>query len=315
MARVSASVSQRQRTQNNPLFLGTFSSTSLRYLRGSLGPKNQLVGYRDTNQTSNGGFGGGTYNHWFSVEITDYAWIIITKNGERSKYINLSFYDLNQNPIQGRDIFEADSARGDFLFGEEDRVYYPYIGHAMGAQSPLYNLFQTNRVQLNDSRYFPLAAGRYLICVSSTRNEPIDYSVGVVIEFPPTELFLLLEEISDNKIALEDGLDTTNTVDIGPIFVSDFSLPLNFNAFTETQAVVEDMVTVTITAPSTWYVGDPFPVGEDPQNVFLIDIGPNYDLQKQDHEHSLLEWQRSWQAEFGDQEPFPEVFVPLTTIP
>jgi hypothetical protein len=315
MSRSGSATPQRQRTQNNPLKLGVFSDTSLRYLRGSLGPKNEVVGYRDTNQTSNGGFGGGTYNHWFEVEIIDYAWIILTKGGEKSKYINLSFYDLNTTPIQGRNIFESDSARGDFLFGEEDRVYYPYTGHAMGAQSSLYNLFFINRIQLNDSRYFPLPAGRYLICISTTRNEPIDYNVGLVVEFPPTELFLLLEDLADDKVALEDGIDLTNTEEIGPNFVVDFSLPSGFNAFTENESIIQDLVTVTIPENSTWYIGDAVSAGQEPDSVFLIDIGENYDLQKQDHEHSLLEWQDSWRNEFGDQSPFPELFIPLTTIP
>ena len=49
MSRVSQ-VSQRQRTQNNPLVLGSFDETSLRVLTGTLGPKNVVVGYADTNQ-------------------------------------------------------------------------------------------------------------------------------------------------------------------------------------------------------------------------------------------------------------------------
>jgi hypothetical protein len=54
-----SSVSQPQRTQNTPLSLGTFSQTSLRYLKGTLGPQWKVVGRADTNQTSNGGIGGG----------------------------------------------------------------------------------------------------------------------------------------------------------------------------------------------------------------------------------------------------------------
>ena len=48
MSRVSQS--QRQRTKNNPLLLGSFNETSLRVLTGTLGPKNQVVGHPDTNQ-------------------------------------------------------------------------------------------------------------------------------------------------------------------------------------------------------------------------------------------------------------------------
>ena len=41
-------IAQRQRTKENPLDLGSFSATSLRYLKGSLGPKSKVVGYKDT---------------------------------------------------------------------------------------------------------------------------------------------------------------------------------------------------------------------------------------------------------------------------
>ena len=78
MPRVSST--QRQRTQNNPLTLGPFSQLSIRNLTGSLGPKNKVV---------SGGYGGGTYNHWFKVEISSPAWIILAKGGARKKYINL----------------------------------------------------------------------------------------------------------------------------------------------------------------------------------------------------------------------------------
>jgi len=52
------SQSQRQRTQDSPLVVGTFSQLSIRYLKGALGPKNQIVGRADTRFNSNGGFGG-----------------------------------------------------------------------------------------------------------------------------------------------------------------------------------------------------------------------------------------------------------------
>ena len=61
MARNQAT--QRQRTAQDPLLIGTFDETALRYLQGTLGPTNQLVGRADTGLSSNGGFGGGTYNH------------------------------------------------------------------------------------------------------------------------------------------------------------------------------------------------------------------------------------------------------------
>ena len=41
------SQAQRQRTKENPLVLGPFSELSIRNLKGSLGPKNRVVGRSD----------------------------------------------------------------------------------------------------------------------------------------------------------------------------------------------------------------------------------------------------------------------------
>jgi hypothetical protein len=147
--------SQRQRTQNNPLVLGSFDTTSLKYLKGKLGPVNQLVGRADTSQQSNGGFGGGTYNHWFQVNLKKSAWIIVVKSGPRPNYIQTSVYDLDKKPIEGRGIFQADSV--ETTKGTE--AFYPYLGTVMGAQSDLYNTFIPARLDRGDERYYPLSAG------------------------------------------------------------------------------------------------------------------------------------------------------------
>ena len=192
--------SQRQRTKNNPLNLGSFDQTSLRYLKGTLGPVSKVIGRADTWDTSNGGFGGGTYNHWFKVNLLTNAWIITTKGPPRPKYIQVSAYDLNQNPIQERGIFDADSV-SETLQGE---VYYPYVGHTMSAQSDLYNTFNPNRLDKGDDRYFVLPPGAYLLCVSTTRNESLDYSLGLIIEVQDTEFELLLENGGTNRFLYED---------------------------------------------------------------------------------------------------------------
>lgn len=181
---------QRQRTQKNPLNLGTFRQLSLRYLKGNLGPENRLVGRSDTGQLSNGGYGGGAYNHWFKIGLIDPGWLIFAKGGERSKYINLSTYDLNLKPIEARGIFDADSV----VTQSNGDIYHPYVGHVMAAQSDLYNLYDPNRLDKDDDRYFPLEVGEYLLCISSTRNEPISYEVAMVVEFPVTDFYLDLED-------------------------------------------------------------------------------------------------------------------------
>jgi hypothetical protein len=189
MSRNSA-IAQANRSKANPLVLGTFSTTSLRYLKGKLGPQNKVIGYKDTNQTSNGGFGGGTYNHWFKINLSSPGWIIIAKGPPRPNYIQVSAYDLDSIPIQGQSIFDADSVS----IINNNEVFHPYLGTVMKTQSDLYNQFSIFRLDRGDDRYFPLDAGSYLLCISTARNEPLDYEVGIVIDFPPTEMYIALED-------------------------------------------------------------------------------------------------------------------------
>ena len=203
-----AAVPQRQRTQNNPLILGSFDTLTLKYLKGKLGPLNQVVGRADTSQQSNGGFGGGTYNHWFQINLKAPAWIIVIKAGPKPNYLQTSVYDLNKNRIEGKSIFQADS----LSIPNGTEVYYPYLNTVMGAQSDLYNTFNTSRLDRGDERYYPLAIGSYLLCVSTTRNELIDYEIGLVIEISPaeladipTELSIALETFDNSLFLTEDG--------------------------------------------------------------------------------------------------------------
>jgi hypothetical protein len=192
---------QRQRNQDNPLVLGSFATTSIRYLKGTLGPVNQVVGRADTNQQSNGGYGGGSYNHWYQVNLQTNAWIIVVKAGSRPKYIQTTVYDLNRQPIEGRSIFQADSVS----IPNKLSTYYPYNSTAMGAQSDLYNISDIWRLDKGDERYYPLETGAYLICVSTTRNEPLPYEVGVVVEVTKKEAFIQLEDNETDLFITEDG--------------------------------------------------------------------------------------------------------------
>jgi hypothetical protein len=179
--------------------IGSFDETSIRYLQGTLGPTHQVVGRADTGLYSNGGFGGGTYNHWFKIKLLVPAWIIIVKGPPRPQYIQVSTYDLNRNPIEGRGIFDADSVSST----TDGTVFYPYIGHMMNVQSDTYNFFNPQRLDKGDDRYYPLEAGEFLICVSSTRNERLDYAVAIVVELADLEPVLLLEDYS--RLLFEDS--------------------------------------------------------------------------------------------------------------
>ena len=206
MARVSQRP-QRQRTSNDPLPLGSFSATSIRLLTGNLGP---------VSRPNRGGYGGGSFNHWFKVKLETAGWIIIANGSIKPKFINVSAYDLNKNPIEGRAIFQADSID---QFSSDGVRQYPYLGTVQGAQSDSYHTFDARRLDKGDDRYFALPVGEYLICISSVRNEPVDYSVGVVVEISDPFPVLLLEDFT--RLLFEDT-DISNIVcDTTPNFTGD----------------------------------------------------------------------------------------------
>ena len=300
-----SSVSQPQRTQNNPLSLGTFSQTSLRYLKGTLGPQWKVVGRADTSQTSNGGIGGGTFNHWFVVTLAEPGWIILTKGPPRPKYIQVSAYDLNKTPIQGNPIFDADSVE----VNTNGDIYIPYLDTVMSAQSDLYNTFNRTRLDRGDDRYYPLSAGSYLICVSSTRNETLEYELGVVIEFPVDEAFFELEDDDVAVCLQETEIDAAEIV--GPILSN---LVIAVNSFSETSCEIASGVTVTVNSRVTWYIGERIPISEYDNYKIILEVGDDayYDTV---HDHSLSEWRDAWEREHQDTDRFPELFVPLTNRP
>lgn len=191
-------VPQTQRTQNNPLMLGSFDSTAVKYLRGSLGPKNQVVGSADTWDQSRGGYGGGTYNHWFRIDLKIPGWILLANASPKPRYIQISAYDLNRNPIESRSLFQKDSIKN-----PDGRA--PYNDHIMGAQSDLYNTFSSVKFDRGNEIYEPLETGSYLICISAVRNEPIDYAIAFVVEFPTEEGYLQLEDFGNSVFLTEDS--------------------------------------------------------------------------------------------------------------
>jgi len=304
MSRVSQS--QRQRTQNDPLILGTFSETSLRELTGTLGPLTKVVGRKDTNQYSNGGIGGGTYNHWFQVNVTTPCWLITKKGGPRPNYIQVSAYDLNLQPIQERMIFQADSVSDSFGYSIS---HQPYTDHVMGAASNLYNTFNPNSLDRGNDLYFVLERGSYLICVSTTRNELLNYTLGVVVEFPSEEMLLLLEDLDNSFLATETTLDFTNTIVIGPVFSSNYTIPSGYNAYTSISATLNSSITVTIPVNSSWFIGT---LGPEAGDFFILEPSDSYDFNSV-HEHSRADWLAAWRRERSPEDSLPALFDSLIT--
>ena len=306
MSRVSSEKNQRQRSKGNPLLLGSFGDLALRYLTGTLGPVNQV----ELN-----GYGGGTYNHWFQINLTRPAWIIVAKGGPRPNYIQTSVYDLNHVPVNGLPIFQEDSVLGgtSLTTGE---VYIPYLDTVMSTQSDLYSTYDRIRLDRGDDRYYPLPEGSYLLCVSSTRNERLDYSVGVVIEFAQSELLLALEDFT--LYLQETTIDPSTTTTIqSPVTVDTIisTDPEKPNGFSQDFCAINAGITVTILDGSEWLIGEDTGsgAGVTANDYFLLEFGEGY--LETIHDHTLTEWRDAWIAQHHPDDRFPDLFIPLTNRP
>jgi hypothetical protein len=302
---------QRERSQYNPLNLGTFYQTSLRLLIGDLGPKSKII---------QGGYGEDTYNHWFKVSLAAPAWIILIKAGSKLSTENIrpdqgtpynksrfdfSVYDLNKTPIQGRVILE------------EPREF---AGQVAGAQSDLYNFSNYDRADLGNDMFYKLEPGHYLICISAVRHELMTYGVGMVIEFqtPNNELFVLCEDTIQSFLLQESA----QSADIGLVYdeiispITSDKLVETRNAATANQALIQSGVVVQVNYENsdsetlTWYIGPPFPNVDPEDDRVLLDATDNWvDTVR---ERSLSEWKTAWERENMGSFPF-RVFTPYVT--
>jgi hypothetical protein len=220
----------------------------------------------------------------------------------------VSAYDLNKNPIEGQGIFQGDSVSTTSV---TEGTYYPYIDHTMGAPSDLYNTFDPNALGRGDDRYFALGVGSYLLCVSTTRNELLNYTLGLIIEIAITEMFLLLEDLDVSFLTQETLIDSDNTITIGPTFTVNYSLPATFNAFTVILATINFSVTVEIPFDSSWLIAAEATETES-GDPFIIEPSDSFDFESI-HEHSRAEYLAAWQRERSPLDTLPVLFDSLIT--
>jgi hypothetical protein len=152
-------------------------------------------------------------NHWFQINLLAPAWLIACKGDPRPNYIQVSAYDLNRNPIEGRMLFQEDSIS---TTDENGNAFYPYLKHVMSAGSNLYNSSDPLRIDKGNNLYFTFEAGSYLLCVSSTRNERLDYTLGLVVEVASNDVFMLTEDSAGGFLLFESSTDNKILMDTGP---------------------------------------------------------------------------------------------------
>jgi hypothetical protein len=308
------SESQRQRSQYNPLNLGTFDQTTLRLLTGSLGMRSKLI---------TGGYGDYTYNHWFQITLSKPAWIILVKGGTElitspasasSRFNNtnnrfdFSVYAQDYSPIEGRSILQ-----------EPER----FFGYVAGAQSDLYNTFNPKLDSQGNEMLYELTPGNYLVCVSATRNEAFDYALGLVVEFADNEENFILSEDQDpseTSFVIQESFNA----EINGIFVDS---PITTNttidelrAFSNNTGEIESGVFVQINyennqgLPLQWIISPVFNAGDLNSNRIGLDFTPTWP-QSTSRQSSIDDWRRAWQRDHAMDNKFPSgVFAPLTNL-
>jgi hypothetical protein len=304
-------LSQRERSQYNPLNLGKFDRTSLRLLTSTLGMRSQII---------QGGVGNNTYNNWFQVTLEKAGWIILIKGGtvlstsnstrndlyqDVNSRLMLAVYDQNRNPIQGR------------IIQQEPKTYH---GNVAGAQSDLYNTFNPNRFDKGDEMYYELEPGNYLICVSATRNEEFTYGVGLVIDInDDREQYILTEDTILSYVLQESELNAPGSepfVRIPSDITTDTTLDVN-SAYSVTYADIASGVFVQVNNNNpdtggeiTWVIGPDLAenAGGDDDKI-ILDATENWTDTL--HELSLTEWKEAWARDHSVDEKFPSgVFTP-----
>jgi hypothetical protein len=187
----------------------------------------------------------------------------------------------------------------------------------MSTQSDLYNTYSRIRLDRGDDRYYPLNAGSYLLCISTTRNELLNYAVGLVIEFAGAEYLLALEDFT--LYLQETTIDEVTTA----IFTSPISVDTIIsnvtgkpNGFTETECTINSSVTATILETSEWLIGNLQGSGSvlTDDNFFILEFGDEEFINTV-HDHTLSEWTDAWSSQQAPDNKFPEIFVALTNRP
>ena len=311
------SESQRQRSQSNPLNLGTFDQTTLRLLTGSLGMRSRLI---------KGGYGDYTYNHWFQITLPKPAWIILVKAGTElitspasttSRFDNIdsrfdfAVYAQDFSPIEGRSVLQ-----------EPERFY----GYVAGAQSDLYNTFNPKLDSKGNEMFYELTPGNYLVCVSAIRNEAFDYALGLVVEFADNEEnFILTEDqsVSSTNFVLQEAFNATSegVFDILPSPVTVNTTISQLPNLSINVGEIANGIFVQINNKNTddavlqWVIGDAPPTDDNfLVNRIELDFTETWP-QSAPRSHSIDEWRRAWQRDHAQDDKFPSgVFAPLTNL-
>ena len=178
-------MTQRGRSYHDPLDLGTFSQTSIRYLQGRLGAENKgQAGFRSTND----GTANAYMNVWFQVTLTKEAYLILLKENQRQRRnYNVSVYpkDLEHNQlsypmkVNGTDSF--------------------YNSVVAGYTADLYNIIddQSSFKDKNRTSLYPLKPGTYVINISTQRWDIFKYGLYLIIEAPFQSGYIQLEAEED----------------------------------------------------------------------------------------------------------------------
>lgn len=198
-AGVNTTGSQRSRSYYNPIDLGRFSRTSIRYLTGRIGAENKgQAQFRCDNSGASFAF----QNVWFGFRLDAPSYVILVQdstNSRTNRFIDLTLYDTKK---------ERKSMGHPILF---DGMNSYYRGMVAGSQCDLYNVLDQRQAADDQDRtsLLPLPKGNYVLGASTQRWDQIRYGIYMIIETPITSGFILLENEPTTKGYIEQEVSTS----------------------------------------------------------------------------------------------------------
>lgn len=177
-------VSQRSRSLQNPLKLGTFDRTSIRHITGRLGAENKG---QAPFQLSNSGAQNAFQNIWMQFTLAQPSYVILLKDPSLDRTFT-RWYNISLSTAGP----ERRSISHPIYYDGTSKFYRGMVG---GTQSDLYNVIDEQSAYRDQNRtsLLPLAKGSYTLNINTQRWDQIRYNIYMIIEAPSKTGYYVLE--------------------------------------------------------------------------------------------------------------------------
>ena len=165
--------------------------------------------------------------------------------------------------------------------------------------------------------YYPLVPGDYMFCISATRNELFQYSVGLVIEVPEQDENFILTEDSIVSFVLQEnfGGSENQFLELPQIVTQNVTLS-GISAYTPDFSEIQSGIFVQVnyinpitSGTLSWVIGPDYSTDSGEGDRIALDVTEGWTDTV--HSHSLAEWKEAWDRDHSFDDRFPSgVFAP-----